>query len=59
MQRISYPRSFCYVAGHAPAELSAKAAGRLRWVRVWRALMEHGLSSQQAADTVHLARSTL
>jgi len=56
---VYYPRSFYYVAGHAPAELSAKAAERLRWVRAWRALMEHGLSGQQAADTLHLARSTV
>jgi hypothetical protein len=37
MRRISYPRSFYYVAGHAPAELSAKAVGRLRCRRVRRA----------------------
>lgn len=59
MRQISYPRSFYYVAGHAPAELSAKAGERLRWVRAWRALMEHGLSGQQAANTLHLARSTV
>lgn len=59
MRRISYPRSFYYVAGHAPAELSAKAAGRLRWVKAWRALMAHGLSGQQAAEVLHLARSTV
>ena len=59
MRRMSYPRSFYYVAGHAPAELSAKLAGRLRWVKAWRVLMEGCVSGQQAADALHPARSTV
>lgn len=59
MRQVYYPRSFYFVAGHAPTELTAKAAGRLRWIRAWRALREHGLSGQEAAETLHVARSTV
>jgi putative transposase len=59
MRPLYYPSSFYKVARQAPVELSAKAGERLRWLRAWRALIESGQSSQQAAETLHMARSTL
>ncbi|HEY44772.1 MAG TPA: helix-turn-helix domain containing protein, partial [Anaerolineae bacterium] len=59
MRQIYYPRSFFFVTRKGPIELSAKAADRLRWLKAWRALTENGLSSQQAADVLHLSRATL
>jgi transposase InsO family protein len=40
-------------------ELSAEASERLRWLKAWRALRDRGLTSHQAAETLHLPRSTL
>jgi putative transposase len=59
MQQIYYPRSFYFVSRHGPIELSSRAAERLRWLKAWRALIENGLSSQQAADALQMARATL
>lgn len=59
MRVVGYPRSFYYVAQQGSVELSAKAWERLRWLKAWRALMERGLTGQQAAETLHLPRSTL
>jgi putative transposase len=59
MRQIYYPRSFFFVTEHGPIELTARAADRLRWVKAWRALMERGLTSRQAAETLHVARATL
>lgn len=59
MRQIWYPRSFYYASTHGPVELSPQAAERLRWLEAWRALIRHGVSSQEAAKTLRLARSTL
>jgi putative transposase len=59
MRQVYYPRSFFYVTRHGPRELSARAADRLRWLKAWRALTDHGLSSQQAAKALRLSRATL
>ncbi len=59
MRLVSYPRSFYVVAQHGLIELSCKAAGRLRWVRAWRALTMRGLSAGQAAEALRLPRSSL
>jgi putative transposase len=59
MRLVGYPRSFYLAAQHRPVELSPKARDRLRWLKAWRALIERGLSAEQAAETLHLRRSTL
>lgn len=59
MRQLYYPRSFYYLAGHGQIELSARAAERLRWVKAWQVLRSKGLSSQEAAEALQLARSTL
>ena len=59
MHIVGYPRSFYVAAQHRTVELSPKAWERLRWLKAWRALRERGLTSQQAAETLHLPRSTL
>jgi len=59
MRQLYYPRSFYFVTRQGPIELSAKAAGRLRWLKAWRALTKCGLSSQDAAEALRLPRSTL
>ena len=59
MRIVGYPRSFYALAEHGPVEVSAQAWDRLRWLKAWRALRERGLTSQEAAETLHLPRSTL
>ncbi|MGA9531848.1 MAG: helix-turn-helix domain-containing protein [Anaerolineales bacterium] len=59
MRQLYYPSSFYKVARQTPVELTARAGERLRWLRAWRALIDKGLSGQEAAETLHLARSTL
>ena len=59
MRQIYYPRNFFFVTRNGPVELSAKASDRLRWLKSWRALMEHGLSSQRAAEVLCIPRATL
>jgi transposase InsO family protein len=59
MRIVGYPRSFYVAAHHQPVELSAKAWDRLRWLRAWQALRGRGLTGQQAAETLHLPRSSL
>lgn len=59
MRIVGYPRSFYVAAQHRAVELSPKAWERLRWLKAWRALRERGLTGQQAAETLHLPRSTL
>jgi transposase InsO family protein len=59
MRLVSYPRSFYCIAQHGLIELSPKAAGRLRWVKAWRALTGRGLSAQKAAEVLGFPRSTL
>jgi hypothetical protein len=38
MRLVSYPRSFCCIARHAPVELSPKAQERLRLLQAGRRL---------------------
>jgi len=57
--RIVGPRSIYLVAQHRTVELSVKAWERLRWLKAWWALRERGLTGQQAAETLHLPRSSL
>jgi putative transposase len=59
MRQLYYPRSFYYVTGQGPIELSARAVDRLRWLKAWRALRQRGLTSQGAAQALRLPRSTL
>lgn len=59
MRQIYYPRNFFYVARYGPIELSSQASERLRWLKAWRALIDNGLSSRQAAETLHIPRATL
>src|SRR3990170_2841087 len=59
MRIVGTPRSFYVAAQHRAVELSPKAWERLRWLKAWRALRERGLTAQQAAETLHLPRSSL
>jgi len=59
MRQIYYPRSFHFVAKYGPVELSPVAAGRVRWLRSWRAMTDQGVASQKAADALRIPRSTL
>ena len=59
MRQIYYPRSFFFVAKHAPVELSTQARDRLRWLRAWQRLREEGFTAQRAAELLKLPRSTL
>ncbi len=59
MRIVGYPRSFYVTAQFGAVEVSPEAWARLRWLKAWRALMGRGMRSQQAADTLHLARSSL
>jgi putative transposase len=59
MRIVGYPRSFYVAAQFGAVEVSPQAWERWRWLKAWRALMGRGMSGQQAAETLHLVRSTL
>ena len=59
MRIVGYPCSFYVTAQFGSVEVSPEAWERLRWLKAWRALMGRGMRGQQAAETLHLARSTL
>jgi len=59
MRIVSYPRSFYFVARHAPVELSPKAQERLRLLQAWRRLRPRGVSTAEAARVLGVSRASL
>ncbi len=59
MKQIYLPRSFYKAGAMHPAELSAKAAERLRQVELWLELRLRGMSSEDASRLLRIARSKL
>jgi transposase len=59
MRIVGLSRSFYYLSGNVPIELSPKAHQRLQWLKAWQRLRAEGFSAQKAADVLKIPRSTL
>jgi putative transposase len=59
MRQFALPRPFYYLSQNAPIELSERAWGRLRWLKLWQRLRQEGYTADRAAELLKLPRSTL
>ena len=59
MRITALPAAFHRAANIRPPEISLTVAGRLRLLKMWRAIRAQGATAQRAADILHTPRASL